>query len=129
RPRAELDEPVVEHGRAEAALPREVRAHSRHRTRGPRRSVGGSISARRRLWSSGRDRPGPQQLAGGSAVAELVDRDGGGVDVEGVERLGLDDLEVVEGGEADGDVGDVAGRSDLTGDVALDPVEGALADL
>jgi hypothetical protein len=41
-------------------------------------------------------RPRLEQFAGGSVVAEVVDGDACGVDREGVERLGLDDLEVVE---------------------------------
>jgi hypothetical protein len=52
---------------------------------------------------SGRDGPGLEELAGGSAVAELVIGERRGVDVTGVKRLGLDGLEVLERGEADRD--------------------------
>jgi hypothetical protein len=44
-------------------------------------------------------------LAGGALVAEVVDRQAPGMDGERVKRLGLDDLQVVELGDADGDVG------------------------
>jgi hypothetical protein len=58
----------------------------------------------------------------------VIHGDAGGLDGEGVERLSLDHLQVVERCEADGDVGDVRSGADLGRDEAFDPVLGALAD-
>jgi hypothetical protein len=56
----------------------------------------------------------------------VVDGDAGRVNGEGVERLGLDALEVLERREPDGDVGDVVARTDLRRDEPVDPVNRAL---
>ena len=44
----------------------------------------------------------------------MVDRDAGGMDREGVKRLSFEDLEVIEGREAEREAGDVLG-ADLAG--------------
>jgi len=54
----------------------------------------------------------------------MVDRDAGGMDREGVKRLSFEDLEVIEGREAEREVGDVLG-ADLAGNELLDPFQRA----
>jgi hypothetical protein len=61
--------------------------------------------------------------------AEVVDGHARGMGEKGVERLGFDDLQVLEGREADRDVADVFARANLGRNVAFDPVNRALADL
>ncbi len=53
------------------------------------------------------DWPRLEQFAGGAVIAEVVNGHAGGMDGERVERLGLDDLQVVELGDADRYVGKV----------------------
>jgi hypothetical protein len=66
--------------------------------------------------------------ARGAVVAELVGGRADWVHVEFVEGFGLHRLQVVDGGESDGEMGGVV-RSDLVRFVGLDPVLGGLADL
>ena len=50
------------------------------------------------------------------------------MDIEGVERLGLDDLEILELSSADREVGKILAVADLIGHVDLDPLDDGRAD-
>jgi hypothetical protein len=59
-----------------------------------------------------------RSLRAGSVVAQVVDGNAGEVHVAGVEWLGLDELQVVEPGDADGAVGQIVAVADLVGAVS-----------
>ena len=61
-------------------------------------------------------------FGGGAVVAEWVNGESGGGKSQRVERLGLDGGEIVERGQADGDVREVVVAA-VVGDVVLDVVD------
>src|SRR6185503_553078 len=79
-------------------------------------------------FGEGSDSPVLEALGGGAVVAELVDADAAGPEGQRLECLGLDGGEIVERGQADGDVRDVV-LAAVLGDVVLDVVNRGVVDL
>src|SRR5262245_39388910 len=73
-----------------------------------------------------RQRPALEPRSSSAEVAEVVDGEVGRGHGKLVERFCFDPFQVLEGGEADGDVWDVVPLAELVGHEPFHPVQGAL---